>query len=324
MSLPHYCPKWVHCSFSLLPCATPSHCHLSGRMWRWSSKQLSCKPTSFPYLLQCFITLSPVMFSKCKSEFAWLLDPHPNAFLVQLQGSRDVAYMLPVSSHAILSLTVYILESQYSPPFHLSPASLPMSRSPSTLIPGIARTSLVAQMVEHLSAMQKTRVWSREDSLEKEMATHSSILAWEIPWTEEPDGLWGHKESDTTEQLTTHLLSKAKTNPVLVYRNSPLYLHNHWGLWILFLTYHWKLTKVHSILQLLTLPDVLDNWFWRKPLLTHTNPHYKEIPGAGEKATISDMFQTNHVSKQLCFKQCISCSRLWMLHLIITKLDQGA
>ena len=78
--------------------------------------------------------------------------------VVQLQGSRDVAYMLPVSSHAILSLTVYILESQYSPPFHLSPASLPMSRSPSTLIPGIARTSLVAQMVEHLSAMQKTRV----------------------------------------------------------------------------------------------------------------------------------------------------------------------
>ena len=59
------------------------------------------------------------------------------------------------------------------------------------------------------------------------MATHSSILAWEIPWTEEPDSLWGHKESDTTEQLTTHLLSKAKTNPVLVYRNSPLYLHNH-------------------------------------------------------------------------------------------------
>ena len=36
------------------------------------------------------------------------------------------------------------------------------------------------------------------------MATHSSILAWEIPWTEEPDGYspWSHKESDTTEQLT--------------------------------------------------------------------------------------------------------------------------
>ena len=47
--------------------------------------------------------------------------------------------------------------------------------------------SLVAQMVKCLPAMQKTRVQSlgREDPLEKEMATHSSILAWKIPWTEE-------------------------------------------------------------------------------------------------------------------------------------------
>ena len=38
----------------------------------------------------------------------------------------------------------------------------------------------------------------QEDPLEEEMATHSSILAWKIPWTEEPGGysLWGHKESD--------------------------------------------------------------------------------------------------------------------------------
>ena len=36
------------------------------------------------------------------------------------------------------------------------------------------------------------------------MATHASILAWRIPWTEEPDGFssWGHKESDMTEQLS--------------------------------------------------------------------------------------------------------------------------
>ena len=50
--------------------------------------------------------------------------------------------------------------------------------------------------------MQETQVWSLggEDPLEKEMATHSSILAWEIPGTEEPGrlySLWGHKESDT-------------------------------------------------------------------------------------------------------------------------------
>ena len=40
----------------------------------------------------------------------------------------------------------------------------------------------------------------RKDPLEKGMAAHSSMLAWRIPWTEEPGGLhpWGHKESDTT------------------------------------------------------------------------------------------------------------------------------
>ena len=40
-----------------------------------------------------------------------------------------------------------------------------------------------------------------EDALEEGMATHSSILAWRIPWTEEPGGYspWGHKESNTTE-----------------------------------------------------------------------------------------------------------------------------
>ena len=49
------------------------------------------------------------------------------------------------------------------------------------------RTSLVAQMVYHLPTMRATWVWSlgREDPLEKEMAIHSSSLAWKIPWTEE-------------------------------------------------------------------------------------------------------------------------------------------
>ena len=48
-------------------------------------------------------------------------------------------------------------------------------------------------MVKNLPAMQETWVRSlgREDSLEKGMATHSSILAWRIPWTEEPGGLQG-------------------------------------------------------------------------------------------------------------------------------------
>ena len=58
------------------------------------------------------------------------------------------------------------------------------------------------------AAVQEIQVQSlgQEDSLKKEMATHSSILAWKIPWTEEPGRLqyMGHKESDMTEQLHFH------------------------------------------------------------------------------------------------------------------------
>ena len=51
--------------------------------------------------------------------------------------------------------------------------------------------SLVAQRIKHLPAMRETRVRSLgwEDPLEKEMAIHSSTLAWRIPWTEEPGGI---------------------------------------------------------------------------------------------------------------------------------------
>ena len=51
--------------------------------------------------------------------------------------------------------------------------------------------SLVAQSVKNLPAMQETWVWSlsQEDPLEKEMATHSSNLAWKTPWTEKPGRL---------------------------------------------------------------------------------------------------------------------------------------
>ena len=53
------------------------------------------------------------------------------------------------------------------------------------------RASLVAQRLKHLPGMQETWVRSlgQEDPLEKQMAPHSSTLAWRIPWTEEPGGL---------------------------------------------------------------------------------------------------------------------------------------
>ena len=74
----------------------------------------------------------------------------------------------------------------------------------------------MAQRLKRLPAMRETQVrplgW--EDPLEKEMATHSSILAWRIPWTEELDGLQstGHKELDTTERLhyMINLMQKLK------------------------------------------------------------------------------------------------------------------
>ena len=65
----------------------------------------------------------------------------------------------------------------------------------------LERASLVAQLVENPLAMWETWVRSLgcEDPLEEGMTTHSSILAWRIPWTEDPGGLQGHKELNTTE-----------------------------------------------------------------------------------------------------------------------------
>ena len=71
----------------------------------------------------------------------------------------------------------------------------------------VLRAFLVSQTVKNPPAMWETQVralgW--EEPLGKEMATHSSVLGWKIPWTKEPGRLyspWGHKELDTTEQLT--------------------------------------------------------------------------------------------------------------------------
>ena len=64
--------------------------------------------------------------------------------------------------------------------------------------------SLVAQMVKNLPAMQKTQVQSlgQENSLEKEMATQSNILARRTPWTEEPGGLQSIRSQKSQTQLS--------------------------------------------------------------------------------------------------------------------------
>ena len=79
--------------------------------------------------------------------------------------------------------------------------------------------------VKNPPAMQETWVWplGQEDPLEKEIATHSSILAWEIPWTEEPGGLhsMGSQESDTT-LATEH----THTPPPLLYAATGNFLYS--------------------------------------------------------------------------------------------------
>ena len=85
-----------------------------------------------------------------------------------------------------------------------------------------ALLSLVAQMVKHLPTMWETQVQSpgQEDLLEKKMATHSSILAWKIPWTDEPCRLqsMGRKELDMTELLHfIHFISTLIVSFFLIY-----------------------------------------------------------------------------------------------------------
>ena len=77
----------------------------------------------------------------------------------------------------------------------------------------------MAQRLKCLPGTQETQVQSlgREDPLEKEMATHSSTLAWRIPWREEPDRRQskGHKESDITERLhITHRSNNMDRKPI--------------------------------------------------------------------------------------------------------------
>ena len=89
------------------------------------------------------------------------------------------------------------------------------------------RTSLVAQTVKYLPIEQETRVQSlgREDLLEKEMATHSSILAWEISWTVEP----GRLQSTGLQRVghdwatnTFHFSKQGWANCDLLAKSSPL------------------------------------------------------------------------------------------------------
>ena len=87
--------------------------------------------------------------------------------------------------------------------------------------PYILRTSLVAQMVKNLTVKQETWVWSlgQEDSLEKGMETHSSVLAWKIPWTEKPRGLQSQRvghDRTTNTWLLQHMKNPGNMYEILL------------------------------------------------------------------------------------------------------------
>ena len=77
---------------------------------------------------------------------------------------------------------------------------------------------LVAQMVKNLPAVWETQVQSlgQEDPLEKGMATHSSILGWEIPWTEEPGGLQSMRSQRVRHDMATKMTSSLGLSPLMV------------------------------------------------------------------------------------------------------------
>ena len=85
-------------------------------------------------------------------------------------------------------------------------------------ITDIIQLPLVAQMVKHLPTMRETQVQSLgwEDLLEKEMATHSSILAWKIPWTEEPGRLQSMRSQRVRQDwATSHSHSDIIRNSII-------------------------------------------------------------------------------------------------------------
>ena len=118
----------------------------------------------------------------------------------------------------------------------------------------LVRASIVAHVVKSLPWMQETWVWSMgwEDPLEKRMATHSSILSWRIPWTEEPGGLQSMELQKVRHDWVTNIhkhISRIQRNPVW---------QAWWGVGITYLSELPFCT--FNILNLWTFNSVLVKW----------------------------------------------------------------
>ena len=144
--------------------------------------------------------------------------------------------------------------------------------------------SLVAQRVKRLPTMQETRVRSLcwEDPLEKEMATHSSILAWKIPWTEELGWLlsmgsqWGHDWA-TSLSLSLSLLVHEKTDVQTFLETKDnvdfLYISDELSFWLL-----GPKTKGVLTFRKVTQRDYLNGWYSSQLSSSHTHTHTHTHP----------------------------------------------
>ena len=120
---------------------------------------------------------------------------------------------------------------------------------------GLYRASLVAQMVKILPVMQETQVRSlgREDSLEKGMAIHSSILAWRIPWTQDPGGL----QSMGSQIVRHNRLTNTYTHNIL----------SQFSVWSLYSSLHPKHSPAshwHLINTVFLTPPSAQEWTYRR------------------------------------------------------------
>ena len=169
--------------------ARPPRLHGTAGKWRWSPSStppgahrprplpwlhpLGAEPTTLPGWSRVSSSSILAPISGSHQPLRTRLPPSPLLWLC-------VSGPLSLSSLCVsFSLTLF-LSFSISPPLVVDLSVCPFSLS-----------SLVAQVVKRLPALQETRVRSLgwKDPLEKEMATHSSILAWRIPWTEEPGRL---------------------------------------------------------------------------------------------------------------------------------------
>ena len=156
---------------------------------------------------------------------------------------------------------------------------------------------LVAQMVKNMPVMQEIWVQSLgwKDILEKGMATHSSILAWKIPWTRNLAGYspWGHKESDTTQRLPlAYWVNQAFTMAQTTRKQL------HIKTWV-------SLTKIlWSYLSNAELAPVGDHGFWFPIAYRGTGPQYiiltfKYIGCKSECRVVAEPWRSSALSRSL-------------------------